>query len=365
MKIMPLWERKVCMVLDSMNDIMERAGVQAVIVTDPYNIRYLCGFSGGEGYLYISKHSRVMYVDSRYTLWAESECHDCVVETTGLKQYEEVSERIVKEGIDSIALEGKHLTYNMFREISEALPCENITAVNDELDNMRTVKGEDEIELIEIAESIGDEAFEYILGEIKPGMTEKETALLIEMYMRSHGADALSFDVIAASGINSAKPHAVPSDKKICNGDFVVLDFGCKYHGYCSDMTRTIVVGKPDNKQTEIYNIVKRAQQAALDNIKAGMTGKEADAIARNVIEEEGYADCFGHGLGHGIGLYIHEMPRLSRLSDTVLESGMVVSVEPGIYIDGFGGVRIEDAVVIEDDGVRNLTKSSKELICI
>lgn len=353
------------MIFEKVERIMEKTGVQAVLVTDPYNIRYLSGFSGGEGYLYISRSASVMYVDSRYTLWAKSECKDCAVETIGRQRYKEVNDRIVKEGIENIALEGKHLTYNMFRELSEALVCKNITALSDEFERMRMIKSAYEIERIEKAESIGDKAFTYILGEIRPGMTEKETAMLIEMYMRSHGADALSFDVIAASGLNSAKPHAAPSDKKICNGDFVVLDFGCIYEGYCSDMTRTIVVGKPDGRQVEIYNIVKTAQQAALDNIKAGMTGREADAAARTVIENEGYADCFGHGLGHGIGLYIHEMPRLSVSSDTVLESGMVVSVEPGIYIDGFGGVRIEDAVVIQNDGVRNLTKSSKELISV
>lgn len=353
------------MFFDKIEKIMDDAGVQAVIVTDPYNIRYLSGFSGGEGYLYISRLSRVMYVDSRYTLWAEGECKGCMVETVGTQRYKEVNDRLQKEGIESVALEGNNLTYNMFKEFSDGLACKNVTAFSDEIERVRMIKSAYEIEMIEKAESIGDEAFTYILGEIRPGMTEKEAALLIEMYMRSHGADALSFDVIAASGINSAKPHAVPSDKKICSGDFVVLDFGCMYGGYCSDMTRTIVVGKPDDRQAEIYNIVKRAQQAALDNIKAGMTGKEADAFARDVIGGEGYADCFGHGLGHGIGLYIHEMPRLSFSSDTALEGGMVVSIEPGIYIDGFGGVRIEDAVVIENDGVRNLTKSSKELISV
>lgn len=353
------------MSFEKIGQVMEKSGVQAVIVTDPYNIRYFSGFSGGEGYLYISHSSRVMYVDSRYTLWAESECKDCAVETTGIKRYREINERLVREGIERVALEGKHLTYNMFKEFSDELACKNVTALSDELELIRMIKGADELEMIQKAESIGDEAFTYILGEIRPGMTEKETAKLIEMYMRSHGANALSFDVIAASGLNSAKPHAVPSDKKICRGDFVVLDFGCVYNGYCSDMTRTIVIGKPNSRQAEIYGIVRRAQQTALDNIKAGMTGREADAVARDFIAGEGYAKYFGHGLGHGIGLYIHEMPRLSVSSDTVLESGMVVSVEPGIYIEGFGGVRIEDAVVIEQDGVRNLTKSSKELISV
>lgn len=353
------------MVFEKIEQMMENAGVQAVIVTDPYNIRYLSGFSGSEGYLYISKLSRVMYVDSRYTLWAKSECRECTVETTGTPRFKEVNDRLLKESVDSVALEGKHLTYHMFKEFSDELICKNITALSDELERIRMIKSADEIEMIEKAESIGDEAFTYILGEIRPGMTEKEAALLIEMYMRSHGADALSFDVIAASGLNSAKPHAVPSDKKICSGDFVVFDFGCVYGGYCSDMTRTIVIGKPNSRQAEIYGIVRSAQQAALDNIKAGMTGRDADAVARDVIAGEGYAKYFGHGLGHGIGLYIHEMPRLSVSSDTVLESGMVVSVEPGIYIESFGGVRIEDAVVIEQDGVRNLTKSSKELISV
>ena len=348
---------------NKIRNLINELKVDAILITDPYNIRYMSGFSGGEGYMFVTPEKKILYVDSRYTLWAKNESRGCDVVETGKEAYKELNDFAKKANINKIAVEGNHLKYNEFKEIKNKLAGYNLIPIDTELDNLRMIKSEEEIELIAKAERIGDEAFSYILNEIKPGVTEKEIALKLEFYMRSHGAERLSFEVIAASGLNSASPHAMPSDKIIEEGDFLTLDFGCVYNGYCSDMTRTIVVGKANERQKEIYNIVKEAQQAALDNIKAGMTGKEADSIARNIIASYGYADQFGHGLGHGIGLFIHEMPRLSVKGDIVLEPGMVVSVEPGIYIEGFGGVRIEDAVVIEENGVRNLTKSTKELV--
>ena len=209
----------------------------------------------------------------------------------------------------------------------------------------------------------GDEAFSYILNELKPGVTELQIAAKLEYFMRSHGAEGTSFDTIVASGYHSAMPHAVPTEKPLENGDFVTMDFGCRYQGYCSDMTRTVVIGKADPRQKEIYQIVLEAQQAALEGLRPGMTGTEGDRLARDVIEKAGYGEYFGHGLGHSVGLEIHEKPALSTRDETVLLPGMIETVEPGIYIPGFGGVRIEDMVVLTETGIRNLTTSPKELI--
>ena len=194
-------------------------------------------------------------------------------------------------------------------------------------------------------------------------MTEKEVAAELEYSMKKHGAEGLSFSTIVASGLHSSMPHAIPTDKPIEKGDFVTMDFGCVYEGYCSDMTRTVVVGKADEKQKEIYEIVRRAQQNCLDHLRAGISGQEADGYAREVISDAGYGEYFGHGTGHSVGLVIHEEPRISPLDRTILRENMIETVEPGIYIPGFGGVRIEDMVVITADGYRNYAHSPKELI--
>ena len=202
-----------------------------------------------------------------------------------------------------------------------------------------------------------------MLDFIKPGMTELEIAARIEYGLKKNGAEGNSFDPIVASGVNSSMPHAVPSRKIIEKGDFLTMDFGCTYNGYCSDMTRTIVIGKANDKQKEIYNIVLEAQLAAIDAAKPGITGKALDAVARDIIAKAGYGDCFGHGLGHGVGLYIHEGPRASKINEKPLEAGMTVTIEPGIYVKDFGGVRIEDLLVLTEKGHENLTFSPKELI--
>ncbi len=343
--------------------MMESEDADAVIISDPYNIRYLCGFSGGEGYLYISGKRQCLLVDSRYTIWACSECADTDVVTVKNDYYNYFNRYISEDGVKNTALEGRHLSHYEFERMKEKLKCREVISLNDEITRLRMIKDKYEIAAIAEAEAIGDAAFSYILNELACGMTEKEAAMKLEMYMRNNGADRLSFDTIVASGTNSASPHALPTDRKLRRGDFVTMDFGCVYRGYCSDMTRTVVMGKADEKQKAIYNIVLEAQANAIKKLGPGITGAAGDSYARDIIADAGYGEYFGHGLGHSVGLYIHEQPRLSKTEDMVLQPGMVVTVEPGIYIDGLYGVRIEDVVVIEENGVKNITHSDKTLI--
>lgn len=231
------------------------------------------------------------------------------------------------------------------------------------LAELRYVKTPDEIHCLEEAEAIGDRAFAKLLPRLREGMTEKQVAVQLEYLMKEEGAEGFSFETIAASGLHSAMPHAVPTDKPLEAGDFLTMDFGCLYKGYCSDMTRTVVIGRAGDRQREVYQTVLDAQQAALEGIRPGMTGKEVDALARDVIKERGYGEYFGHSLGHSVGLEIHENPCFSEKEKTVIRPGMVITVEPGIYMEGFGGVRIEDVVVVTEQGCRNITNSEKKLI--
>lgn len=343
--------------------ILEKKGIDAVIISDPYNLRYYSGFSGEEAYYYVSASRQMLVTDSRYTLWACSECGKDNVYTASDGGKGILKEYLAEDDVQCLGLEGGHLTHDKYDELAAHFNINAIVSVSDILAELRMIKTNEEIDKIAAAEAIGDNAFEHICNVLKSGMTELEVAMELEMYMRSHGADRLSFDVIVASGLNSASPHAVPGDRQLCNGDFLTMDFGCVYEGYCSDMTRTVVIGKASDRQRELYDTVLRAQLAAIDGIHAGIRGAQADSIARTIIEDAGYGDYFGHGLGHSLGLYIHEEPRLSMREQRVLEPGMVVTVEPGIYIPEFGGVRIEDVVVVEENGVRNLTASPKELI--
>ncbi len=349
--------------------LLEEKGLDAAFIASPANIRYLSGFAGTDSYLYLSGKKQVILTDSRYTLQAEEEGKDCEVRTIkGERVYGVLLKELLEEDkVKRLGFEDGVMTWQFVKKLQEAAGDkwgeERWVPLGEELSLLRAVKDEGEIEKLARAEQIGDEAFSYILTQIKPGITELEIAAKLEYYMKSHGAQEKGFDTIAASGLHSAMPHAVPSEKVLEKGDFLTLDFGCKYQGYCSDMTRTVVIGKANEKQKEIYKIVLEAQEAALAGLRAGMTGAEGDALARKVIEEAGCGDYFGHGLGHSVGLEIHEKPALSPKDQTILRPGIIETVEPGIYIPGLGGVRIEDMTVITENGIKNLTSSPKELI--
>ena len=344
---------------------MEKKNIDALLVSDGYNMRYFSGFTGATGYLLITKNSKTLFTDSRYTIAATMQAPDyTVVEVDAARDYCKVINQVLfAEGIVTLGFEANQVRYSTYQNLKERLVAKELVPLGSELADLRRIKTAEEIALHRQAEHIGDIAFEEILKELKPGVTELEVAAKLEYIMKMNGADKLSFESIVASGVNSSKPHAEPGHKKIESGDFVTMDFGCVYNGYCSDMTRTVVVGKASNKQKEIYNTVLAAQLAVLDMLKPGLKGKEYDKVARDVIYGAGYEGYFGHGLGHSVGLEIHENPRFSMTEEDIVEAGMIMTVEPGIYIPDFGGVRIEDMVVLTETGYENLTKSRKELI--
>lgn len=349
----------------NLQEIQKETGIDALLVTDPYNMRYLSGFRGGEGILYLSGKRSVLITDSRYTEAARQESSfDVLEENQEHRRPGLLLACLEQDGARTVGYEDQSLRCCEFDRLRAELPLvKEWIPLRGQIDQLRRIKTPEEQELLAKAEAIGDAAFAEILKILRPGMTELEAAAELEYQMKKNGASGLSFDTIIASGKNSSMPHAIPSVKKLERGDFITMDFGCMYEGYCSDMTRTVVLGKADEKQKEIYNTVLKAQKEALSVICEGMTGKEVDRVARDIIERAGYGKCFGHGLGHSVGLFIHEEPRLSPADNTVLEAGMAETVEPGIYVPGFGGVRIEDLVIVTEGGCRNLTRSPKELI--
>ena len=339
-------------------------GADAIIVSSELSQRYLSGFAYTDGYLLISPTRAIMLADFRYTEAAKKEVKDFeIIEPQGT-MLGELYRLILAEGYENVAIEERELTLAAYENMCSTMPKVNlIKGASALIEKLRLVKDADEIAIIAEAQRMTDLAFEHILGFINRNVTEREIAIELEFFMRKLGAETIAFDTIAVSGSASSLPHGVPRDVKIENG-FLTMDFGAKYKGYCSDMTRTVVVGRADEDIKKVYNTVYTAQKEALDALRAGLPCREADAIARRIIYGAGYEGRFGHGLGHGVGMFIHEAPRLSeRAGDAVLEVGNIVTVEPGIYIEGKYGCRIEDMVAITEDGILNFTKSPKELI--
>lgn len=342
----------------------EHSGIDGMLITSTYNRRYMTGFTGSAGAVLISAEKALFITDFRYVEQASKQCEGYeIVKHTGAI-FEEITEQAKKLGITKLGFEQDHLTYSAYKAYEKAVKAE-LVPVSGIIEKLRLIKTESEIKIIKVAADIADAAFKHILDVIRPGVTELEVSNELEFFMRKAGAASSSFDIIVASGHRSALPHGVASDKVIEKGDFVTLDFGAYYKGYVSDITRTVAAGEPEDKLKEIYNIVLEAQERGMEGIKPGMSGKEADALTRDYITEKGYGEYFGHSTGHGIGLEVHEGPGLSFKSDVILEPGMVVTVEPGIYIPGLGGVRIEDDILITKDHNETLTHSTKELIIL
>lgn len=339
----------------------------AAIIFSEENRRYFTQFPASDGALLVYGSKALFFTDSRYTEAAEK-CigKDFVRDSSNL--YEKLKEIFSENNITRVAVENDKMTLAEFDEIREKLPDVTFVTKNElssAIEEIRIVKEESEIEKIKAAQKIAEDAFSHILTFIKPGVTEKEISLELDFYMLSHGAEAVSFETIAVAGANSSMPHGVPGDYKVQNGDFITMDFGATVDGYHSDMTRTVCLGQPTEKMKEVYNTVYEAQMAGLRVLKDGITGVDADKAARDIIEKAGYGKNFGHGLGHGVGVEIHESPRLSPKAPHTLKTGHVVTVEPGIYLPGEFGVRIEDMAVITDDGSINLTSCPKNLIIL
>lgn len=338
---------------------------EAFLITSEENMRYLTGFPHSEGRVFITETEAVFFVDSRYIEAVTKSVTSCeVVLMTSF--HEQLGEYIEKLGVKTVFTEAEGISVADFSALCRKAPCEVRAEKADELlTSLRRQKSEEEKSKILKAQSIAEKAFDHILGFIKEGVTEREIALELDFFMLKNGAECVSFDTIAVSGKNTSLPHGVPSDKKIVKGDFITMDYGAVVDGYHSDMTRTVAVGEISSKQTEVYETVLSAQKKSLETLRVGVSGFDADKAARDIIANAGYGQFFGHGTGHGVGLQIHESPRLSPKSKHILENGDVVTVEPGIYIPDEFGVRIEDMAFITENGFENLTKSPKTLIIL
>lgn len=346
-------------------DILKSQGILGMLITNPYNIRYLSGFTGSSGFLFLSSSEVILFTDFRYIEQAQEETSNKGLKVVkhGQPAFKSIKEHLQKLDIKEVYFEKNQVTYAEYERLNKELDFLELKPHEGIVEELRACKDKEEVKNIEKACEIADNAFSMILAYISPGLNERDISLELEYFMKKSGARDTSFDIIVASGERSALPHGVASDKKLARQEFVKMDFGALYNGYSSDMTRTIFLGKAGTKEKNIYDIVEKAQREALNKIKPGMKAWEADEIARNIINQEGYKDCFGHGLGHGVGLEVHETPTLSPNSNTVLKAGMVVTIEPGVYIPGFGGVRIEDTALVTESGIKPLTVTTKELI--
>lgn len=358
-----------------LNQILQENGMQAVIISSASNLYYFTGFTGGEAFFVMSmeeqkgfdeKRKGYIITDSRYYEQVEKECPELSLIRLEQKSYSE----IVREFFGTFQKDMKvaiedDMNLSMYLKLCEVCKNCEFQIKGKEINTCRMVKEEDEVSKIRQAEAIGDAAFSHILTLIKPGVTEAEIALELEFFMKKQGASKLSFDTIVASGANSSMPHAQVTERRVEMGDFVTMDFGCVYKGYCSDMTRTVAVGNPTQEMQKVYQIVLEANQRAMEQIAENRKCSYIDSLARDYINEKGFGDYFGHGLGHGVGLDIHEEPRFSPKCDVQTKENMVITVEPGIYLPGKFGVRIEDLVVVKKEGFENLARSTKELIIL
>ena len=349
------------MKLQKLRSEMEKQQIEALLITSQFNLRYITEFTGTAGLALVTQEKAFFITDFRYTEQASEQVQEFEVVQAKKNLLEEAAETVKQLGIQALAFEKDYVTYSSFLQYQEKMDAE-LKPVDGIIEKIRMIKTPEEISILKAAAKIADDAFEHICGFIKAGKTELEVSNELEFFMRRQGATSSSFDTIVASGLRSALPHGVATDKVIEQGDMITLDYGALYNGYISDITRTVAVGEPSEKMKEIYQTVLDAQVLGLEKIGPGMTGIEADAIARDYIKSKGYGEAFGHSTGHGIGLEVHEGPGLSFKSQTVLEPGMAVTVEPGIYIAGIGGVRIEDDILITESGNERLTNSTKEL---
>lgn len=345
---------------------IEAAGIDAFLIRKLPNIRYLCGFSGSAGVVLFTRNSRYFITDFRYKTQSAVEVdpsYKVIIYTQNSLNF--LNDLISENKLKRIGFEADFMTYAEAENLKKSFPETGFIPFENFVESITVRKNQQEIELTKKAVEITDKVFAELLGIIKPGMTERQVAAHISFLHKMHGADGDSFDAIVAAGERSAFPHARPTDREIKTGELLKLDFGCTYHGMKSDMTRTIAVGSVSDECRNIYGIVKEAQQRALESVKAGINARVVDSVARDFIREKGYGNNFGHGLGHGLGYDIHEKPALNERADYILEENNIITIEPGIYVEGLGGVRIEDDVIVTKEGCEILNTSPKDLITI
>ncbi|MFQ6121932.1 MAG: M24 family metallopeptidase [Dehalococcoidales bacterium] len=350
--------------LEKLRQKLSEKEIDAILISQPENRYYLSGFAGSSGFLLITPQKATLATDFRYLEQAKTQAPDYEIFQITNDIADWFPRLIAESGLKRLGFEAGHITFAMYQQLNDivkgmqSLP--KLIPLDGLVESFRMIKEPEEVELIIKAAEIGDNAFTYIEDVIQAGMNEKEVAWEIEKFMRENGSQAVPFDIIVASGPNSALPHAKPSQRTIKSGEPIVIDIGAKFDGYSSDLSRTICLGTPDDTFKKVYDIVLGAQLTVMAIIKEGMTGEQVDRLAREVVKEAGYGEAFGHALGHGVGLAPHELPRLGADSTEALISGMVFTIEPGIYLPGWGGVRIEDLVVMEDGKVRVISKARK-----
>ncbi|MBS3887166.1 MAG: aminopeptidase P family protein [Dethiobacter sp.] len=351
--------------LERLRSLMSTKKIAAALFSNPVNIAYLSGFTGTAGCLLVTAEGGYLFTDFRYLQQAQNETREFTIVDGGQSSWHKVADLLALLGIDGLTVEADHLTVDGYHRMDAALSGVTVSAVPSLAAELRRIKSVEEQSALEAVVLLTDRAFLHIQPYLRAGVRERDVALELEFFLRRHGATAVSFQFIVASGHRSALPHGVAGDKLLAYGDAVVLDFGCILNGYCSDLTRTVFVGSFSKRQRQVYNAVLAAQKQALAQIRAGIACSEADALARDVLAEHGLAEYFGHGLGHGLGREVHEAPRVSAAVSELLSAGMVITVEPGVYLGGEFGVRLEDVVVVEEKGVRNLTQSVKDLLVV
>ncbi|MDO8490699.1 MAG: Xaa-Pro peptidase family protein [Dehalococcoidia bacterium] len=353
--------------VEKLRSKLSELSLDAILISQTENRRYLSGFTGSAGYLLISPDRAIVTTDFRYLEQAGLEAPDFqVIRITGEppKWFPDLAATL---GGQKIGFESTDISFAMYQALTQALAQSQaakhlrLIPVQQVVEPIRAVKEESELKLMQQAAALSDAAFEHVAATIAPGVTEKQIAWALEKYLKENGSGPLPFDIIVGSGPNSALPHIRPGDRPVQEGEPIVIDVGARWKGYCSDLTRTIWLGKPDKKLTQVYDIVLAAQLTAMATMATSMTGEQADRLARTVIEQAGYGEAFGHSLGHGVGLVPHEFPRLGSGSTDVLANGMVLTDEPGIYITGWGGVRIEDMVVMENGRPKSLSHARKQ----
>ena len=341
--------------------ILKDGNVDGILITNLENVHYLSGFTGSDAALVMTETKGFFLTDSRYTTQAREEVSGFeVIEYK--KKIEGLSNLINDLRLREIGFEAQDVTYGAHRELADKVSGGEFIPINERVRNIRAVKDDEEIGRIKRAIDIASKSLRENVWRVTPGNQEREIALELEFSMRRNGADNIAFDTIVASGDRAALPHGKPSEKRIHKGEFVIIDFGARYRGYYSDETCTFFCGKPNRRQKEVYQIVKDAHDKAISSIRPGMKAMELDAVARGWIKDAGYGDYFGHGTGHGVGLAVHENPVIGPESKDVVEEGMVFTIEPGVYIPGWGGVRIEDMVLVMGNGCEVLTGLSKEI---